>query len=74
MNKKLYILVLLLFIADIAFGQCAMCKALAESSGEDVDHESIGSGLNTGILYLIAIPYILLVLFFRKQIVGLFRR
>ena len=41
--------------------QCAMCKAVAESSmgGE----KSIVSGLNTGILYLMALPYFLLLLF-----------
>ena len=38
---------------------CSMCKAVAEESGFDV---------NPGIILLIAIPYALLFLFFRKRI------
>jgi hypothetical protein len=32
--------------------------------------QSVGKGLNTGILYLMAVPYALLFLLFRKRIVG----
>jgi len=38
-------------------GQCVMCKAVAEDSAED---GGLGAGLNRGILYLMAVPYILL--------------
>ncbi|MAI23556.1 MAG: hypothetical protein CMD33_02215 [Flavobacteriales bacterium] len=38
-------------------GQCVMCKAVAEDSADD---GGLGAGLNRGILYLMAIPYILL--------------
>ena len=41
------------------FAQCAMCKAVVESNIEN-DANSVGAGLNSGILYLIAFPYILL--------------
>ena len=55
---------------SIGFAQCAMCKASAESDLKSGG--SIARGLNTGILYLMAIPYIILMLgayfFFRKQI------
>jgi hypothetical protein len=34
-----------------------MCKAVAEDSAEA---EGMGRGLNTGILYLMAVPYLLL--------------
>ena len=38
--------------------QCAMCRVVAESS-QDAG-ESIANGLNTGILYLMIFPYILI--------------
>ena len=50
--------------------QCAMCKAAPTSNLEGGGN--IANGLNTGILYLMAIPYILiaslLAYVFRKQI------
>tara|TARA_B100000965_G_scaffold312734_1_gene272573 strand:- start:632 stop:853 length:222 start_codon:yes stop_codon:yes gene_type:complete len=53
-----------------SYGQCAMCKAVAESSQNS--GSSIANGLNTGILYLMIFPYILLLfglifLYFRNQ-------
>ena len=36
--------------------QCAMCKAAVEANLEAGD--DIGSGLNSGILYLMSMPYI----------------
>lgn len=57
MRKKL--LLLSIFIVAISLqdvnAQCAMCKAVAES-GES----GIVNGLNDGILYLMAAPYILM--------------
>ena len=50
----------LLFSIDIQ-AQCAMCKAAVEANLEAGDN--IGSGLNTGILYLMAMPYIAVLLF-----------
>ena len=56
LNKKLLLVVFgVLFIMD-AFGQCAMCKAAVEANLEAGD--DIGSGLNSGILYLMSMPYI----------------
>ncbi len=37
--------------------QCVMCKAVAE---ESADAGGSGRGLNTAILYLMAVPYVLL--------------
>ena len=48
---------LFVVLADSAEGQCVMCKAVAEDSAED---GGLGAGLNKGILYLMAVPYILL--------------
>lgn len=44
----------LIFIAQYTNAQCAMCKAVVESG--DV---SQAEGLNTGILYLMVFPYLL---------------
>lgn len=41
------------------FAQCAMCRATVETSLAD-GQTTIASGLNTGILYLLAMPYILI--------------
>lgn len=52
-----------------AFAQCSMCRAVAESAQ---DENNIAAGLNSGILYLLAIPYLLIgglvVFFFKKPI------
>ena len=39
--------------------QCAMCRASIESANGDEKLANLGKGLNKGILYLMAIPYIL---------------
>lgn len=41
-----------LFVINTTEAQCAMCKAAVESGNE-------ANGLNTGILYLLLMPYIL---------------
>ena len=52
-KKNIFILLLMLF-SKIANSQCAMCKAVVESGDADM-----AEGLNTGIIYLMAFPYIL---------------
>lgn len=59
MRKLLFVsliltLVILLINTD-ADAQCAMCKAVVESNQKNGG--GIGAGLNSGILYLMAIPY-----------------
>ena len=39
-----------------SFAQCAMCRAVVESN--QAGGGGVGAGLNTGILYLMALPYI----------------
>ncbi|MDP7567753.1 MAG: hypothetical protein QF383_05130 [Flavobacteriales bacterium] len=56
LNKKLLLLVFGVLFAMDTFGQCAMCKAAVEANLEAGD--DIGSGLNSGILYLMSMPYI----------------
>ena len=58
---KCGLLALLMFVFAMDMqGQCVMCKAVAEDSAEE---GTLGEGLNTGILYLMAIPYGLLGVF-----------
>jgi hypothetical protein len=53
--------------------QCAMCKQAAESSLKNNPH-SIARSLNTGILYLMAVPYLMIAFIFRKQIAQVWRK
>jgi hypothetical protein len=41
-----------------AVAQCAMCRSNVESNIQS-DASKVGSGLNSGIVYLMAIPYLL---------------
>lgn len=64
-------LFLILFAID-AEAQCAMCKAAAESNLEN-DPKSIARGLNKGILFLMAAPYVIVGFIFRKDLVILIK-
>jgi len=67
----------LLLPADVLAQGCSMCKAVVQSgeSGGRIfgGEQAIGKGLNSGILYLMAVPYVLLFLLLRKKIVGFFK-
>ena len=67
----LTMLFLILFATD-ADAQCAMCKAAAESNLEN-DPKSIARGLNKGILFLMAAPYVIVGFIFRKDLVILIK-
>lgn len=57
-SVKIGLILLFIFIQVNSFGQCAMCKAVAES-----DFQSGGTaaqGVNDGIIYLMIAPYLLL--------------
>ncbi len=56
MKKILFALFLTFSIGLTAEAQCPMCKTAVESGMED--GHSKGKGLNDGILYLLATPYI----------------
>ena len=75
MNKSKILLLLLitLFIGDLVYGQgCSQCKMLAEQ-GSELDEASFGSNINTGILYLMIIPYLIIMFLFRKRIFTFLR-
>ena len=56
-TSALLLAFVLLAVALPADAPCVMCKAVAEDSAAD---GGLGAGLNKGILYLMAVPYILL--------------
>lgn len=57
MKKKIAIIVLLFLVLspEMVEAQCAMCRAALESEADNSQAE----GINNGIVYLMAIPYIL---------------
>ncbi len=80
MQKKYIILLAVLMLFTLllsvdADAQCAMCKATTESSLKE--EASAGNGINKGILYIMFVPYTLLMLlvgiFFRDRIKGFLR-
>ena len=44
----------------LAGAQCAMCRAVLESE----DNIAVAEGINNGIVYLMAIPYVLVAVLF----------
>ena len=51
------LVLLLVASTDVASAQCVMCKAVGEQSSK---LDGLGRGLNAGILFLMAIPYLLM--------------
>lgn len=81
MIRLRHILVFIIVAVALAFSldadaQCAMCKATAESS-QQLDEDTKGNGINRGILYILFVPYSLLMvmfgIFFRHRIKGFLR-
>ena len=64
MRKKilitLFILTAMLPISQEVEAQCPMCRAGVESSMKDQKNKAVGTGLNNGILFLLASPYVLI--------------
>lgn len=61
MSKLKYIVLslILFFGVQVAVhAQCAMCRASVENNVSNGD-TSIGAGLNTGIIYLFVMPYLI---------------
>ena len=48
----------LLFSPVISFAQCAMCRTQLENNISN-GNPGIAAGINTGILYLLAMPYLI---------------
>jgi hypothetical protein len=59
MCKKFIILAALFLLTQIdAVAQCAMCRTTVESTISN-GRSNIATGLNTGILYLLSAPYLI---------------
>lgn len=63
---------------EVSAQGCAMCKAVVEQGeagggGVNGGDNSIGAGLNKGIIIMMVAPYILLFLAFRKKIMGFWK-
>ena len=54
--KRFLLSLVFLFISLSASVQCAMCRAVLESETDN----SMAEGVNNGIIYLAAIPYLLM--------------
>jgi len=60
--KKLIIFVLFLFFQSyMLLAQCPMCKQNVQSGIESGG--KVGLGLNSGIIYLLAVPYLIAAIF-----------
>jgi hypothetical protein len=53
---KIVAIFVLFIVGQSAFAQCAMCKAVVESNLQS--GETIAQNINSGILYLMAVPYL----------------
>lgn len=75
--KRSFLLIVVLFVAilatnDVLAQGCSQCRLMAEQ-GSELDEGSFGSNINTGILYLMIAPYLLIMFLFRKRIFNFFR-
>lgn len=53
--KKILVFFIIVLPSFVASAQCAMCRAQLES----MDDNSLAESVNDGIVYLMAVPYIL---------------
>lgn len=58
--RNTLVVLILLLGSQMVSAQCAMCRAVLESEG-NVD---TAEGINNGIVYLMAIPYVLVAVLF----------
>lgn len=74
--KKWVILLLVLSVVvisqDTLAQGCSQCRMLSEQSSE-LDEASFTSNINYGILYLMILPYLLIMFLFRKRIFRFFK-
>lgn len=73
LKLTLMILSFCIFSSIDVSAQCAMCKAVVETSAEN--GSNLAQGINNGILFLMAFPYALLIVggfvwyrFYKKRI------
>ena len=57
-NKRalfIYLFIFLIIVIEETYSQCSMCRAVLQSE----EGQATAKGINNGILYLMAIPYLL---------------
>ncbi len=54
------LIIVALFIVQDAEAQCSMCKAVVESGSHG--NEGLAEGINSGILYMMGMPYLLMMI------------
>ena len=54
-KRNFYIFLILFFIVQSSYSQCAMCKAVVETGDMEM-----AEGVNNGISYLMVFPYLLI--------------
>lgn len=70
--RKIVLVAALLIVTSLfneVLAQCPMCRSAVESAMQN-EGNTVGLGLNKGILYLLASPYILVglgILWYRKR-------
>jgi hypothetical protein len=71
--KLIFLMILIIFInpGDIV-AQCAMCKEAAATSLK-ANPNGMARSLNSGILYLMVVPYLMILFIFRKQVLQLWK-
>jgi hypothetical protein len=52
--RIIFLVFILILMPCLAEAQCAMCRAVLESS----DNQSMAQGINDGIVYLMVFPYL----------------
>jgi len=75
MKIRQYILtaaVLFVFAAHSFSQGCSQCRMMTEQ-GSGLDEGSFGNSINSGILYLMLIPYLLIMFLFRHRMISFFR-
>lgn len=74
MKKFIQVLIVVVFLSPtvtVVNAQCPMCKTALKSNVQSKNTKSVGNGINKGILFLLACPYIVVaaggVYFYRRQ-------
>ena len=59
-GRLVIILMLLTTLPESIFAQCAMCRSTIENNYSN-GNPGIAAGINTGILYLLSMPYLAII-------------
>jgi hypothetical protein len=59
MIRKVFLICFFLLVSVGVFAQCAMCRTQLENNVSNGD-PGIAAGINTGILYLLSMPYLII--------------